>query len=60
MSPPKEVGPDANNARANLSELLQEPRIKQDNRFDDFAARGRRRGHALRSTDDAAACVIRM
>jgi hypothetical protein len=51
MSPPIEVGPDAINARANhqIPTTTTKSEYKQDTRFDDLAARGRRRGHALRS-----------
>jgi hypothetical protein len=50
MSPPKEVGPDANSAKANTPDPRQRSRTNQDSRFDDFAARGRRRAAAVRST----------
>lgn len=50
MSPPIEVGPDANNAEANQTRTPPEIRTNKHNRFDGLAARGRRRGAAVRST----------
>jgi hypothetical protein len=50
MSPPKKVGPDVNDARANrTTNNHHEVGYQQDSRFDDLAARGRRRRHAIRS-----------
>jgi hypothetical protein len=49
VSPPKEVGPDAINAWANQNtNNHHEVGYQQDSRFDDFAARRRRRAHAVR------------
>jgi hypothetical protein len=60
LSPPKRISPDANNARANPNtNNHHEVGYQQDSRFDDLAARGRRRGAAVRSTVISTCSCIR-
>lgn len=50
MRPPIEVGPGADDAKANQANTHQGIRTNNPKGFDDLAARRRRRGAAIRST----------